>query len=275
MAVPSNAFIEDLFYKGKLITYNENNYETQNTELINCLDGYLKNKTQDIFYLRNGIWYIINESYTEIIKEEYKKLYDYSMNYVSENIINTYNELKEKWDNYTDEDGEINPTESKYNKQFNSEECVIYADKILVNNVEIADLIIQEDHKLYLFCLKQKFNGGGCRDLYGQIKTSYQIIQTKLRYNIEDSLLEYYKKLTEEDRGNNIDWKNFKWNFENSKIYYIAGFMENLKDNTTSNYAKLLSLDINKELKDNNFEFILMDFNFNNYKQINNRYIIS
>lgn len=262
----SEEFIEYLFYKSYLITYDENSNETQNIELINCLDGFLKNDNEEVFYLRNGTWYIFNESFSKIITDKYKKVYNNSQDYVLNHIINNYEILKEKWEDYTDDKGKnVDPTESDYNLQFKDEDEVIYADKCLVDKVEIADLIIQEENKLYLFCLKQKFNGSGCRDLYGQIKSSYQIVQTKLKYDIENSLTNYHTNLTKEERGNTIDLNAFKKSFEKSQVYYIAGFLENLKMNTRSNYAKILSLDINNELNDNEFEFIMMDFNFINY----------
>lgn len=263
----SEEFIEEVFYKSYLITYDKDSRETQNIELINSLDGFLKDENGEVFYLRNGTWYVFNESFSKIITDKYKKIYTKSRDYVLNHIMNNYDILKEKWENYTDDDGNnVDPTESKYNCQFKGEDTVIYADCCLVDNVEIADLIIQEENKLYLFCLKKKFDGSGCRDLYGQIKSSYQLVQTKLKYDIENSLTNYHTNLTKEERGNTIDLTEFKKSFEKKQVYYIAGFLDNLKINTSSNYAKILSLDINNELHDNEFEFIMMDFNFRNYE---------
>lgn len=265
----SEEYVENLFYKSYLITYDEDSNETQNIELINCLDGFLKDENDELFFLRNGTWYIFNESFSKIINNQFKKIYNFSNDYVLNNIINNYGILKEKWEDYTDENGNnVPPSESEYNSEFKGEDSVIYADKCLVNNIEIADLIIQEENKLYLFCLKQKFSGSGCRDLYGQIKASHQLVQSKLKYDIENSLTEYYNDLTKEERRNTINLNLFKRSFEKTQIYFIAGFLENLKINTKSNYAKILSINMNNELKDNGFEFIIMDFKFDNYKDI-------
>ena len=261
----SEGIIEELFYKSYLITYDEDSKETQNIELNNCLDGFLKSENE-VFYLRNGTWYVFNESFSKIITEKYQKIYNKSHDYVINHIINNYEILKEKFEEYQDKNKNVKVTESDYNIQFKDENSIIYADKCLVNNIEIADLIIQDENKLYLICLKQKFNGSGCRDLYGQIKSSYQLVQTKLKYDIENLLTQYHSKLITDTEKNTIDLNKFKKSFEESQVYYIAGFLENLKINTKSNYAKILSIDINNELNDNEFKFIIMDFNFDNYK---------
>ena len=261
----SEGIIEELFYKSYLITYDEDSKETQNIELNNCLDGFLKSENE-VFYLRNGTWYVFNESFSKIITEKYQKIYNKSHDYVINHIINNYEILKEKFEEYQDKNKNVKVTESDYNIQFKDENSIIYADKCLVNNIEIADLIIQDENKLYLICLKQKFNGSGCRDLYGQIKSSYQLVQTKLKYDIENLLTQYHSKLITDTKKNTIDLNKFKKSFEKSQVYYIAGFLENLKINTKSNYAKILSIDINNELNDNEFKFIIMDFNFDNYK---------
>ena len=92
----SEEYIENLFYKSYLITYDGDSNETQNIELINCLDGFLKDENDELFFLRNGTWYIFNESFSKIINNQFKKIYNSSNNYVLNYILNNYGILKEK-----------------------------------------------------------------------------------------------------------------------------------------------------------------------------------
>ena len=258
----------NLFYKSKLITYDDESVEIQNTELINCLDGYLEDKYGDMIYLLNGTWYVFDKLYIDIINKQFQEIYDSSKKYILDNIDN-FRILKETYEKHMDKNKD-KPTESIYNKEFKDIENVIYADKQLVDNVEIADLIIPDTKNkiLYLLCLKEKFNGHGCRDLYGQIKISYQLLQNKLKNNIQGALEEYLEKLNREnEKPETINWDEYRHYFQNYTICYVAGFMKGLKEKTDSNYAKHLSYALHKELNNNRFEFVLMDFSFEIYME--------
>ena len=261
-------FIKNLFFKSNLITYDDYG-ETQNTALINCLDGFLEDEYGDIFYLMNGTWYVFDEEYIDIANKQYRKIYDDSREYVLENILENFEILKNKMEECREKYGdEKKHLESKYNEGFCKCSEVIYADKQEIDNIEIADLIIPDTKNeiLYLFCLKENFNGSGCRDLYGQIQTSYELLQSKVRYNIKGSLEAYLEKLISNNIASEMfEWENFRNYFVNYKIYYVAGFLNGLKGDTTSNYAKFSSHKTFKKINDPEYEFILMDFDFKIY----------
>lgn len=260
-------FIKNLFFKSNLITYDDYG-ETQNTALINCLDGFLEDESGDFFYLMNGTWYVFDKEYTEIVNMQYQKIYKNSKQYVLENILSNFEILKNKREKCRKKYGNKKHLESKYNKEFRNCSEVIYADKQLSDNIEIADLIIPDTKNeiLYFFCLKENFDGPGCRDLYGQIQTSYVLLQSKVRYNIKGSLDEYFEKLESENISSELlEWENFRNYFVNYKICYVAGFLKGLKEDTTSNYAKFSSHKTFKKINDSEYEFILMDFDFKIY----------
>lgn len=260
----SEEFIEDLFYKSYLITYDENSRETQNIELINSLDGFLKDENDEVFYLRNGTWYVYDETYEHIAKEQYEQIYDESYNYVLGHILNKFPEFKNRWDKFKQEHGR-KPGETEYNKLFIKSDNVIYANEVPKWEVEIADLILYDDAEdiLYLFCLKDQFSGPGCRDLYGQIESSSLLIQNEFNNINSNKLREYFEEL-EEVNENTLNQDEFESYFR-SKICYVAGFLKTLRKNTNTPYGKILTHEINKKIKNKGYEFILMNFNFDKY----------
>lgn len=253
---------KDLIFKGKLITYDENTNETLNSEIINCLNGYLVDEENDeMFFLMNGEWYVFDKDYTEIVDEEFNELVIKSENYVNENIINDFEELITVWR----DNGGYSLIESDYNEKFKDNEEIIYANESHVNWVEIADLIVYDENTLYLLCLKRIYGGGGCRDLYNQIEASYSLVHNRLINNIDGSLKEYYKKIEDKNENEIIPYEEFKELFK-KKICFVAGFLRNfLNDSRGNYYPKILANILNKKIENEGFEFVLMDFNFDNY----------
>ena len=145
---------------------------------------------------------------------------------------------------------------------------VILAHTVRANNIELADLIYYDDTNdcLYLVHNKGTFNGAGSRDLMNQIITSAEFINNyrhdslKRKKFFEDYFKKIKEKYPENAKINSMDFEDFfKW-FD-KKICYVAGFLYNLSDCVRSNYAKYITIDINKRLNEKNFELKLLDIN--------------
>lgn len=250
-------------FKYSLCAYDSNNLKSLDLPLFYCLSGQIiDEKNGEIFYLMNGKWYVLEESYENIISEKFSKIYEHSEEYV--NLLNkSYPIFKEIYKNLEKYEEKI--TEDRYNDKFKNVPNVIYAHKTLIKNIEIADLIIYDKHNdcLCLFCLKYEFSGSGVRDLYGQIESSSNIIQNLFINSRESFLDDYYDKLVNNNETklpfSKKDFKNF---ILNGKICFIAGFLNDFKKETLSYYIKILSYTTCKKLYEKNFNFYLMDFIF-------------
>ena len=259
--------LNELFKKGRIITYDESGKNTLNSSLINCLSGfYTWDEKDKTFYLLNGRWYIIDNKYEEIFNENFKKIYECSKTQTDE-IIKKFPSLKENRLKIKE-----NVTECDYNEEFKYEKDIIYAHTIYPDNskkIEIADLIFydKEDKILYLLCAKKDFNAGGCRDLYGQIEISADYIEKFFINRVESKIETYYTNL-DNKRKEKCDHselpmqkEEFKKYF-NGKICYIALFVNRINENTNSLFSKIMTTNIKKFVNEKGFKFILMDLNF-------------
>ena len=260
----TDKLLENIFFKGKIIIDNGESEESYN--LFDCLNGYLIDEIQEqTFYLINGDWFVIDKSFEKINNEKFNEIFQYSKDYYINNIRLKFPIFERKIKEYKDSNGNL-PNESDYNAFFKNNHFVIYADKKPHKKVEIADLIVydESDEILYLFCLKNNFASGGCRDLFGQIESSANSIQFKLRNMADNTLSMYYQDLVNNNGNNIVDKDTFK-NYFNKKICYVAGFFKGFRKNSNSDYGKILSYQINKKLKRLGFDFIIIDFSFSIY----------
>lgn len=257
--------LEDVFFKGHLILQNNENFKS--IILFDCLNGYLTdNNNEKTFYLMNGNWYIIDNSFEGIIDEKFKEIFKKSKNYYCDEIRYRFPIFERKVLEYKKNNENKVPDESDFNKWFKDYDLIIYADTKPHKKIEIADIIVYDDIKeiLYLFCLKDNFQSDGCRDLYGQIEASAHSIQYKLRNTTDYTLTRYYNELIINNGDHIVEEEIFK-TFFNKKICYVAGFFKNLKESTGSQYGKILSYQIHNKLNHLGFDFILVDFSFDSY----------
>lgn len=191
--------------------------------------------------------------------EKYRKICEYSRNYIENNIITEFESLEKNYSKGINE--------SDYNKEFKKDKIIICADRKPHKKPEIADLIAYNENTLFLFCLKTSMGGSECRDLYGQIEASSHIVKHNLKINRDQTLKNYYEELVNNNTNEIIKWKDFKELFKKN-ICYIAGFIRNFNETEPLDYVKVLTYNINQKLHDNGYDFILMDFNFenNNYQ---------
>ena len=79
-----------------------------------------------------------------------------------------------------------------------------------------------------------------------------------IKINDREKLGKYYDNL-DTNQKNKISKIEFLKIFDKN-ICFIAGFLEGFKKNTRSPYAKYLLVDLNRKLKDLNYNFIILNF---------------
>lgn len=129
--------------------------------------------------------------------------------------------------------------------------------------VEIADCIFWDNEGLYLMHNKGKFGGIGARDLTNQIATAAELVHKALNSPDRRRFLEeYYLKIEERyrERGNTLSLSkdDFIENFATKPITFIAAYVNSFSPNSGSNYAKYLSISLEKRLAANSYSCISM-----------------
>lgn len=223
------------------------------TKLKQCIQGHIENEENIPFFLFNGNWLMFDNNYISNLDSEFKGIYteitDIDSNLTK--IITNDNSLL---------------TEDEYNKSFSESSDLIVAHTVLSNNIELADLIYFDDDNLYLIHNKSKFQGNGARDVLNQILTSSEFISHYLMDRDKRDIFEKYyedikEKYPENKKIKTIEKSEFVDLFMRPNIYYVAGFMQNLSDNTESNYAKFITLDTCKKLNEKGYKLLLFNIN--------------
>ena len=223
------------------------------TKLKQCIQGHVENEENIPFFLFNGNWLMFDNNYISNLDSEFKGIYseitDIDNNLTK--IITNDNSLL---------------TEDEYNKSFSESSDLIVAHTVLSNNIELADLIYFDDDNLYLIHNKSKFQGNGARDVLNQILTSAEFISHYLMDRDKRDIFEKYyedikEKYPENKKIKTIEKSEFVDLFMRPNIYYVAGFMQNLSDNTESNYAKFITLDACKKLSEKGYNLLLFNIN--------------
>lgn len=251
---PINKSRVDKFLKLILNVYDEGGL-IYSSKIKDSIQGYVEDSNNNMFFLFNGEWLVFDLKYVDNLKKDYQKIYPDLItlpNNILELICNTNKGL----------------TEDSYNETFATSENVILAHKVKSNNIEIADLIYYDEDNLYLFHNKYKFDGHGTRDVLNQILTSQEFIKNYFLVEKKQKIFgEYYQKIRAKYPNNkkiaSLTKDEFINIFTKSNVYYVAGFLENLSPNTRSNYAKFITIDINKKLKENGYTLKFLDINKN------------
>lgn len=223
------------------------------TKLKQCIQGHVENEENIPFFLFNGNWLMFDNNYISNLDSEFKGIYS--------EITDIDNNLKKI---ITNDNSLL--TEDEYNKSFSESNDLIVAHTVLSNNIELADLIYFDDDNLYLIHNKSKFQGNGARDVLNQILTSAEFISHYLMDRDKRDIFEKYyedikEKYPENKKIKTIEKSEFVDLFMRPNIYYVAGFMQNLSDNTESNYAKFITLDTCKKLNEKGYKLLLFNIN--------------
>ena len=245
----TKASVEKLL-KYNLIVYNDKEIILYPTKIKQCMQGYIEDENRQPFFLFNDKWLMFDINYIDNLDKEFKKSYT--------QMINIDKKLKDILSNK-----EANLTEDTYNKTFENSDEIILAHTVLSNYIELADLIYYDDDNLYLIHNKLKFQGSGARDVLNQILTSAEFINHYMM-DKKDFIEKYYEDILKKYPNNKIKdltKEEFVELFNKPNIYYVAGFMEKLSDNTDSNYAKYITIDASKKLIEKGYQLLLFDIN--------------
>lgn len=232
---------------------NDNEIILFPTKLKQCIQGYVEDENNIPFFLFNGNWLMFDNNYLDSLDSEFQKIFS--------EIIKIDDKLVKIIAN-----NDPTLTEDKYNKLFSESDEIIVAHTVLSNNIELADMIYFDDNNLYLIHNKSKFQGNGARDLLNQILTSAEFINHYLMERDKREIFEKYyddikNKYPKNKKINLITKNEFVDIFMKPNIFYVAGFMENLSENTESNYAKYITLDACKKLSEKNYNLLLFNIN--------------
>lgn len=189
----------------------------------------------------NGQWYVFDSKFSDILDAEFKEI---------------FNQQSNRRNTYTSNFGLIRDfsTEENYNDEIKKEGKYIVAHTALINNVEIADIIIFSDDQIFLMHNKDSFNGAGARDVSNQVITSASYLQQMLSSaNRDDFLEEYYEKIISKYKNTGIkipvDKTEFKKYFQGvPKIHYLIGYLKGYDENSRSTYAKYLTVELINKL---------------------------
>lgn len=249
----TKTYIENFLYKCKLETFDKSGNPVINTELINTIQGFIEFKsTNPRFnnqpcYLISGYWYIFEPEFSEALNLEFNDFWN-SIDENSRNIKDSFGISK------------IDGHEEDFNKHLETNQNVIVSHKVLLENIEIADVIFWDKNKLYLMHNKRYFDANGSRDVSNQISVASEFINTKRLKDFDVFIDEYYDAICKKRNiyKGKIDKTEFISSFKNKKICYIALYLENSGKESKSNYAKYLTVDINKKLSVKGMEFLIM-----------------
>lgn len=226
---------------------NAGNFILFPIQIFDVIQGFVEfGEKKQPCYLFNGQWYVFDSKFSDILNVEFKEL---------------FNQQLEKRNTYTSNFGLIRDfsTEEDYNDAIKTEGKYIVAHTALINNVEIADIIIFSDDQIFLMHNKDSFNGTGARDVSNQVITSASFLQQMLASANRDDFLEKYYAAIESKYKNGIkipiDKTAFKEYFQGShKIHYLIGYLKGYDENSRSTYAKYLTVEVIKKLLDKGFD---------------------
>ena len=134
-------FIKNFLNSTYLLTLDDNGHTIiPQTKIITLIRGCLEIES-DSYYLLNGEWYVFEDSYFDMLNQQYKDICNIILS-KDDSIIKTFNLKKNE------------KCEDDYNETFKKSDDVIFAHKKNFKNVEIADLIFWDDDSIYLMCNK-------------------------------------------------------------------------------------------------------------------------
>ena len=242
--------IEKILMNCELETKGENGEIIINKQRVfDLIQGIIEDE-EHCFFLINGSWYIFEKHFFDTIDRNYKYLFD--ANVEESNIVLKKFDLQR-----------IAKSEDSYNDMFKDNKKIIKVHKHEIKYIELADLIFYDGINVYLMCNKGTFGGAQVRDLENKINTSMQMLSV-IRKNDKKLLMEYYQGLEKNEKGK-IPEEDFM-NLFKKQITFVAGFLKGYKRETKSPYAKYLLCELDKKLRKNGYNFLIMNYSLDDKK---------
>lgn len=229
--------------KYEVSTYdNCDNLSLSPIVLFDSLQGYIEFGVNKIpCFLFNGMWYVIDKKYEEQLDDDFNAF-----------INNTSTVADKISKEFLPQLNESN--EDDYNKKLLDYKEIIVAHTVLDNYIEIADAIFYDDNNIYFMHNKSKFNGIGSRDVTNQVLTASEYFQRNIMQADKVVFLKnYYLKINQmyQREGKNLHISETEFIqilSSERKKNYIVGYMESFSESSKSNYAKYLSVELQKKI---------------------------
>ncbi len=249
--------------KGKLYTLNiigqVNNSEVTYGHFFSHITAEIDYIGKKYFKI-DGHWYLLEDEFLQLMNTDAKEFY--TKYKLEENILNT-------WASGTDEDF--------YNKSHNDRATHFIFDKVISDNIELCDILVLKDERIYFVHVKNGFNTK-MRDLYIQVVLSAKRLSNDLRDNktsgFLDKTINKYNSLNPSKKINskeliaklraNPGMINFVMAFNNN--HHKGKPMLERIDLCNSNIAKYSLVQVVKEMQQFRFSIKLIDISEIIYK---------
>ncbi len=248
-----------LIDKVKLITFDEDGGTLTDSRLLAHLNGEVSYQEQIYFYIDNE-WIKMKGDLVEELDNDVEVVV---RDIDNDGYLNTL-ELP-KWDK------KVHPIEDNYNASFIGEENTMVFHKVLYKNIEMADIVKWDDHKVQMIHVKSGFDSS-MRDLTSQIDNAARLLVNdtkgnkykfaeKLYERLEEILTneenkdysEYFKAVSQQ--VTDMSKRQFVDLFRRKEIEFCLAVHDNtnVKDITNireynSNIAKLATLDLVRKM---------------------------
>lgn len=215
-------------------------------QIFDAIQGFVEHgDNKQPVYLFNGQWYVFDSKFCDILADEFNDIFD-QQSKMRNTYISDFNLVKSC------------STEELYNDEIKREGRYLVAHKALIDNIEIADIIIFKNGKIYLMHNKDSFSGIGTRDVVNQVITSASYLQKMLSSANRDEFLEkYYDSIASKynNIGIPVNKEDFKKQFQGTpKIHYLIGYLRWYRKDSKSTYAKYLTVEVIKKLSNKGFD---------------------
>ena len=202
--------------------YQDDQYKGTSASVMKHLNGEVPLDGK-IYYLLNGRWYQVEKTFQDVTDNALREILDTGEN----------TSLSSSGIGLTDY---IHDSEGKYNKAQASVDSRIIGDKVLLRNLELADIIGTENNDyIDIIHVKRGFNGS-TRDAASQLRNAMNTIENDLNITGQPSLNAYYDELKRNNRIDSLSKPDFIKLFSRKRRYVMAYVTkkEVTSDNLTS-----------------------------------------
>jgi len=240
ITIPTNFLKES-----KIIGKSENNEELK-TSLFNCIDTVISHENTN-YWLTEGEWYLFERDFIETLDKTYAQKIK-SSRFLNLPQISIWAE----------------GPEGDYNHSHLHKPDTFVLDRMLSNNIELCDLLIEEQGKLYFIHVKDGLDGD-LRMLSQQIQQAMEFVTQDISSDDCNTLRKYYNNIYKKTKNASSNITNAAKTFidyftsENEFIEYIKNRYN--KINFVFAYRPLISHNIydSKTIKSFAAKFAIID----------------
>ena len=205
--------------------YQDDQYKGTSASVMKHLNGEVP-LDDKIYYLLNGRWYQVEKTFQDVTDNALREILDTGEN---TSLSNSSIGLTD----YT------HANEGKYNEAQALGDSRIIGDKVLLRNLELADIIGTENNDyIDIIHVKRGFNGS-TRDAASQLRNAMNTIENDLNITRRPSLNAYYDELKKNNRIDSLSKADFIKLFSRKRRYVMAYVTK--KEVTSDNLSSFTS----------------------------------